>query len=221
MPVIPAAVAQEVLERDGYKCVYCGDPLLKETFSLDHFVPVVSKGTHDASNLKACCLTCNLVKNRRVFESVSQARLLILHLLDRPYNEEPGVAFEAHKKKRPLKRYGKKRYKPKKPSYVSRRSLALWRDRNREKINGIARAFYQKTKARRVEQMKERYRSDPTVRVRQQEARDQRIAEAERVSVEFLRRSGIQAVRGDEWVASCGDHSKSGLTLYMALKRLS
>lgn len=63
-----------VLERDGFRCVYCGrSPKNDDSVILhvDHVHPRSKGGSDDMSNLVACCVECNLgkgdyiLKNRR------------------------------------------------------------------------------------------------------------------------------------------------------------
>ena len=51
-----------VLERDGYRCVYCSADLHVELLAIDHIVPVAADGTNDIDNLQATCQTCNARK---------------------------------------------------------------------------------------------------------------------------------------------------------------
>jgi 5-methylcytosine-specific restriction endonuclease McrA len=53
----------EVLKRDGGKCTYCG---AQEKLTADHVVPMSRGGTHDLSNLTACCLSCNSKKSNKL-----------------------------------------------------------------------------------------------------------------------------------------------------------
>lgn len=46
---------KQVLARDGYTCVYCGDVAT----SVDHVIPRVSGGDDSMDNLVASCLKCN------------------------------------------------------------------------------------------------------------------------------------------------------------------
>lgn len=45
-----------IYARDGFACVYCGD---EDRLSLDHLQPRELGGSHEASNLVACCVSCN------------------------------------------------------------------------------------------------------------------------------------------------------------------
>ena len=49
---------QQILQRDGFRCRYCGAPAAH----VDHIVPVVRGGASHESNLAASCATCNLEK---------------------------------------------------------------------------------------------------------------------------------------------------------------
>jgi 5-methylcytosine-specific restriction endonuclease McrA len=51
-----------VMERDGYKCVYCGST---KNLQIDHVIPVASGGTNDVDNLRVLCKKHNI---RRVFD---------------------------------------------------------------------------------------------------------------------------------------------------------
>ncbi len=64
---IPNKLRNEILERDKYKCQYCGSDL-KEIEEMgfpahvDHIKPRRSGGKHNLENLLACCWKCNLGK---------------------------------------------------------------------------------------------------------------------------------------------------------------
>jgi hypothetical protein len=73
----------EVLERDQYRCRYCGldgtasfeNALI---MSVDFVVPRARKGKKDPGNLVACCRPCNLIKGRRVYGSFEEAKTYVL-----------------------------------------------------------------------------------------------------------------------------------------------
>jgi hypothetical protein len=53
----------QVLNRDGNLCQYCG---AGGNLTADHVVPMSRGGTHDITNLVACCLPCNSKKSNRL-----------------------------------------------------------------------------------------------------------------------------------------------------------
>jgi 5-methylcytosine-specific restriction endonuclease McrA len=73
----------EVLERDKYRCRYCGldgtasfeNALI---MSVDFVVPRARKGPKDPNNLVACCRPCNMIKGRRVYDSFEAAKTYVL-----------------------------------------------------------------------------------------------------------------------------------------------
>jgi hypothetical protein len=50
---------ERIFERDGNKCVYCGEA---GDLHLDHIIPVSKGGTSDDENLQVLCSSCNLKK---------------------------------------------------------------------------------------------------------------------------------------------------------------
>lgn len=48
-----------VLERDGYRCVYCGATAQTATLEIDHVIPLARGGTNDSTNLVTACRDCN------------------------------------------------------------------------------------------------------------------------------------------------------------------
>ncbi len=64
---IPKKLRQTVLERDGYRCVYCGTD--KGPFQLDHVRPYSKGGWDMLTNLVTACVPCNQAKR----DSWSQA----------------------------------------------------------------------------------------------------------------------------------------------------
>jgi 5-methylcytosine-specific restriction endonuclease McrA len=73
----------QVLERDHYCCRYCGldgnasfeNALI---MSVDFVVPRAHKGRKDPRNLVACCRPCNMIKGRRVYGSLEEAKAYVL-----------------------------------------------------------------------------------------------------------------------------------------------
>jgi hypothetical protein len=57
---------QEIMERDGFTCQYCGD--VAGPFHIDHVHPVSRGGDNDMENLKVACATCNISKGSKTLE---------------------------------------------------------------------------------------------------------------------------------------------------------
>ena len=55
----------EILERDGYKCRYCGVGIDVCPLDIDHIIPVSKGGANVFSNLVAACSSCNMGKGAR------------------------------------------------------------------------------------------------------------------------------------------------------------
>lgn len=55
-----------VLERDGYRCVYCGLTSAEATLQVDHVNPRSLGGSDDATNLVAACFDCNNGKRANI-----------------------------------------------------------------------------------------------------------------------------------------------------------
>lgn len=64
---IPNNVRFQVLQRDGFRCVYCGrTPQDGARLELDHLHPVSAGGTSDPANLVTACFDCNRSKAARM-----------------------------------------------------------------------------------------------------------------------------------------------------------
>jgi len=74
---------RKILDRDRYKCQYCGlDGLANFENSLvmtvDFIQPRARKGKKEAANLVAACRPCNVIKGQRVFKNLEDARSYVL-----------------------------------------------------------------------------------------------------------------------------------------------
>jgi 5-methylcytosine-specific restriction endonuclease McrA len=72
-----------ILERDNYRCRYCGlDGMVSFenslVMSVDFVVPRARKGTKDPTNLVVACRPCNRIKGSRVFGSFEEAKTYVL-----------------------------------------------------------------------------------------------------------------------------------------------
>jgi 5-methylcytosine-specific restriction endonuclease McrA len=77
----------KILERDRYRCQYCGFDGLAQfenslVMTVDFVVPRARKGKKDSRNLVAACRPCNLIKGRRTFNNLEEARAYVLQRRD-------------------------------------------------------------------------------------------------------------------------------------------
>jgi hypothetical protein len=61
---IPAHVREKVLQRDGYRCRYCGSE--SGPFHMDHVYPCSKGGETTVNNLVTACERCNTQKSSKV-----------------------------------------------------------------------------------------------------------------------------------------------------------
>jgi 5-methylcytosine-specific restriction endonuclease McrA len=54
-----------IFERDGYRCVYCGECFEASELSVDHVQPRMRGGDHSGGNLVTACTACNTKKGQR------------------------------------------------------------------------------------------------------------------------------------------------------------
>jgi hypothetical protein len=52
----------EVFERDGYRCVYCGELFEPDDLSVDHVQPKMRGGDGSGGNVVTACRGCNTAK---------------------------------------------------------------------------------------------------------------------------------------------------------------
>ena len=53
-----------IFERDGFRCVYCGEQFPAEELTLDHVQPRVRGGDRSEGNLVTACGGCNVLKGQ-------------------------------------------------------------------------------------------------------------------------------------------------------------
>lgn len=60
-----------ILERDGFRCIYCGKTSFGDDAGLhvDHIIPRKEGGPSTASNLVTACVRCNLEKGSRALKA--------------------------------------------------------------------------------------------------------------------------------------------------------
>lgn len=61
---INARLRFKILERDGFRCVYCGATAQDGKLAVDHIISVAEGGSDDEANLATACEQCNLGKGR-------------------------------------------------------------------------------------------------------------------------------------------------------------
>jgi 5-methylcytosine-specific restriction enzyme A len=62
---IPLSIRVDVLNRDGYKCVFCGRNSKEVTLEIDHVIPFSGGGSNKSDNLQTLCFDCNRGKGAR------------------------------------------------------------------------------------------------------------------------------------------------------------
>lgn len=64
-----------LLQRDGYKCQYCGKKISRDDFTKDHVLPQSRGGMTTSGNLVCCCFECNQKKANRTPEEADMMLL--------------------------------------------------------------------------------------------------------------------------------------------------
>jgi len=80
---LTSAEGRRILERDQYRCQYCGlDGMSNFENSLimtvDFVRPRAEKGKKTPENLVTACRPCNVIKGHRVFPSLAEAKAYVL-----------------------------------------------------------------------------------------------------------------------------------------------
>lgn len=65
---VSSAVRFAVLQRDGFRCRYCGRKPPDIQLQCDHIIPIAKGGSNDQSNLAAACEDCNFGKSDSILE---------------------------------------------------------------------------------------------------------------------------------------------------------
>ncbi len=94
------------VQRQGYKCLYCGNAISFETADMDHIVPRSGLGsTNDRNNLVAVCRECNESKRNQLFSEWAKSggrkdKVSIDDVIERVWSwkRDPGVSLKQHKK---------------------------------------------------------------------------------------------------------------------------
>ena len=80
---LTAEEGHRILERDRYRCQYCGLDGMScfensLVMTVDFVIPRAHKGKKNPTNLVAACRPCNVIKSRRVFGSFEEAKKYVL-----------------------------------------------------------------------------------------------------------------------------------------------
>ena len=62
-------IIRKLLEQYKHKCYYCGTKIIhteRNSYHIDHYVPVAKGGTSEISNLVISCPTCNMSKGAKM-----------------------------------------------------------------------------------------------------------------------------------------------------------
>ena len=63
----------QVLERDEYRCRYCGCAVVRKTAHIDHVIPYSLGGLTEIENLATACADCNHMKAGKTLEQAGMA----------------------------------------------------------------------------------------------------------------------------------------------------
>jgi hypothetical protein len=70
-----------ILERDGFRCIYCGARAPDVTLHVDHKIPRAQGGSDEDENLATSCLPCNLGKRDKLAPAAVELGALAGHRL--------------------------------------------------------------------------------------------------------------------------------------------
>ncbi len=102
-PDISREEAMKVFKRDQFKCRYCGLDGLNVfdhwlVLTIDHVHPRAHGGSRKMDNLATACRPCNLIKGKRVFSSLEEAKQYVLQRRQEwreKYREQTGAVGAA------------------------------------------------------------------------------------------------------------------------------
>lgn len=61
----------QIMERDGFRCHYCGTPARETKLVIDHVIPLAKGGEDHSRNMAAACQPCNGGKSDILLEIVA------------------------------------------------------------------------------------------------------------------------------------------------------
>lgn len=84
---IPINMRRSVIERDGPRCVFCGQDLEPNEIHLDHVIPEARGGETTRQNLQVTCRKCNQEKGAlgeaEFMERLRRRAIMILERIGR------------------------------------------------------------------------------------------------------------------------------------------
>jgi 5-methylcytosine-specific restriction endonuclease McrA len=88
---VPRAVKRDVIERDGHRCLCCGDT---RGLKVTHIHPRADGGPDTASNLQTLCASCTALKGERCldFRSVAAPTAAVQPVVPAPAGEALAAA---------------------------------------------------------------------------------------------------------------------------------
>lgn len=103
---IAKGVRFDVLNRDGFKCTYCGAAPPDVVLHIDHKVAVANGGGNDIDNLVTACLPCNIGKGTKTANARGPS-------WSPPHSERPRIEFFW-------------KHEPEKPHRIARARCVEW-----------------------------------------------------------------------------------------------
>ncbi len=77
--MISKAKRQEVFDKSDGRCAYCGYPITRNTFQVDHIIAKCMRGSDSISNLYPSCRRCN---NYKRWSTTEEFRVNIQKAID-------------------------------------------------------------------------------------------------------------------------------------------
>lgn len=93
------ALRFSILERDGFRCQYCGATPKNGALEVDHIIPVSDGGSDEPDNLITACEPCNKGKGRKTAPSAPVPDLAPMTADALAFAAEVGKWRRAHKKR--------------------------------------------------------------------------------------------------------------------------
>ena len=59
-------MVEDLLNKSGYKCLFCGKYSNETKLTIDHIIPVCKGGDNNIKNLQILCLKCNQSKGSKI-----------------------------------------------------------------------------------------------------------------------------------------------------------